>query len=398
MQTQKKAAELMKSGESCLKTHLFKWNPDYLAATPKFMEASSMFENTADYDNAMKCYEKLALCCEKKDDLAGAADAYQKIGFIILIHKKNPQTAYQYLMKSVNLFKIHGNTLKAQDMLKKLAKRCFDQNQPDLGVQIYKDIIEEMFDDENYGTGAEVITEYMNYLIDKERYPEAIETYMKHIKYLQSAKKYDHLVARAWLGIIGIHIIMGEHYIAEEKLGTFGSQITKISSSDEYSAAISLIDAIQKGDEAAFAKTLKRPIFTQIETSLHRRLNKYRIQRKDEVRKVSNPLFGSAENKLFGIPKAKSTYEEEKAPRPAKVEPAALFPPSEKVTIADEEEKIVAGLKVVEPEAVIKEEKKVEEEPKPENKKPEEPKAEEKYVEEAVPVPEEENRFGGMLT
>ena len=208
MQTQKKATQLMKSAESSLKTHLFKWSPNFLEALPKFMEASSLFENIGDYTQAIKCYERLSLCYEKQEDLYGAADAYQKIGFIILQQKKDPHTAYQYLMKSVNLFKIHGNTLKSQEMLKKLGKRCFELSYEELGVQIYKELIDDMFDDQNYGTGSEIIAPYMDFLIEKEKYTEAVEMYMKHIKYLQSVKKYDHIVARCWLGIIGIHIIL----------------------------------------------------------------------------------------------------------------------------------------------------------------------------------------------
>jgi len=252
--------------------------------------------------------------------LNAAADAYQKVGFLTLNFKKDPQAAYQCLTKAVNLFKIHGNTLKAQEMLKKLGKRCFDQGYEELGVRIYQDILDEVFEGENYGTGAEVITEYVNFLIDKGKFPEAIDAYSRHIKYLLSVKKYEHLVARAWLGIICIHIVMGEHYIAEDKLTLFGSQISKPMSSDEYRAVLNLTDAIHKGDEVLFAKTLKQPIFGQIEAALLKRLKKYVIPKK-EMAKKEDPLFGNVETrkkqKEEKKTEAKPTapLEEEKVPK-----------------------------------------------------------------------------------
>ncbi len=295
MQTQKKATEKMKSGESSLKTHIFKWSPNYLEGRTRFMEAASLFESIGDYQQASKCHEKIALCCEKTDDLSGAAEAYQKIGFLTLQHKKDPRAAYQYLIKSVNMLKIHGNTLKAQDMMKRLGKQCFDMGSDELGAQIYRELIEDMFDDQNYGTGSEIISPYLDFLIEKERYSDVISIYTKHIKYLQSVKKYEHIIARCWLGIICIHILLGEHYIADEKMGTFGSSISKISSSDEYSAAWGLLDAIQKGDEAAFQKVTRRPIFTQMESALVRKLKKFQLLKKDEQKKVTNPLFGNVD-------------------------------------------------------------------------------------------------------
>ncbi len=411
MQTKKKAIELMKSGESSLKTHIFKWNPNYLEATPKFMEASSMLENVGEYARAITCYEKLALCYEKQDDLFGAADSYQKIAFIILMQRKDPETAYQYLTKSVNLFKIHGNTLKSQEMLKKLAKRCFDQGHDDLGAKIYREIIDDIFDDQNYGTGSEVITEYLNFLIEKERYQDAIQVYMSHIKYLQSVKKYDHLVARAWLSIISIHIIMGEYYVADEKMGTFGASIAKVSGSDEYSAALSMLDAIQKGDDAAFIKVLRRPIFSQIEASLLRKLKKYTLPKKEEVKKAANPLFGSAEVK-------KQPHPQEEVKGPAAAVPGAVpghfvgatepleeikAEPGKSAPAAVKEEPVPQAsapvpVQETKPELAKEEKKEGKNEEKKEEKKPEpEP--------EPVPVPvtapaekkTEESDYGGMF-
>jgi len=437
-QMQKKAAELMKNGESSLKTHLFKWDPNYLEAIPRFMDAAPLFENVGDFTSAIKCYEKLALCYEKTDDYHGAADALQKIGFLTLKHKKDPKTAHQYMMKSVNLYKIHGNTLKAQEMMKQLGKNCFDQGHEELGSQIYKSLIEDMLDDQNYGTGSEIIPQYLDFLIEKERYSDAIAIYNAHMKYLQSIKKYDHIVARCWLGIICIHIILGEHYIAEEKMGAFGASITKISSSDEYSAALNLIDAINKGDEMMYQKVLKRPIFGQMESALVKKLKKRPLAKKEDSKKVTNALFGSAGMRkdpvpdkpmpqkeivketvkepikekpkevplLFGKPiselKAQKAAEENKnSPNSKSKEeekkPIEQLKPTEEPykSILPVEEKPVAPEKKLEELKISEEKKEVQKEEKKEEKK-EEPKPEKK--EEAAKKEEADKDFGGIFT
>lgn len=311
---QKKAQKFMKDGKSHLNTHIFKWKPNYIEAAPKFMEASTLFENVGQFDLAIQCYEKLALCHEKLDDLQGAADAYNKIGFIIMDRKKDPNAAHQYLIKSVNLFKIHGNTLKAQEMLKKLGKRCFEQHFEDLGSQIYNSLIDELFEDQNYGTGCEIIPEQLNFLIDKGKYSEAIDLYTRHIKYLKEVNKYEYMVCRSWLAIICVYVIMGEYYVAEEKLGTFGTQIEKPMNSDEYVAALNLIDSIQKKDPAAFAKCIKRPIFSQIETNLLKKLKKYNLPNQEEVKKEENPLFGNikSQEEKKDVPSVEKGNEEKK--------------------------------------------------------------------------------------
>jgi len=296
------ATKLMKAGESSLKTGIFKWKPNYLEATPKFMEASTLFENAEDYVNALKCYEKLALCSEKQEELSGAAEAYEKMGMIYIKHMKDPKAGLNLFKKAASMYKIQNNNLRAQDILKKLGKQCFEMGHEDLGGEIFKEIINELFDDQDYGTGAEIIPSYQNYLISKERYADAIMIYEKHMNYLKSIKKYPYLVERCWLSIICIHIIIGEVFIADDKMGNFSADITSIKSSDEYSAALNLIDAIQTKDSALFNKILKRPIFTQLEIELVKKLKKFKMTQKEEVKKapqLHNELFGN-----IGKPKA----------------------------------------------------------------------------------------------
>lgn len=377
--------KLMKAGEGSLKTGLFKWKPNYLEALPKFMEASGMFENAGDFANALKCYERLALCCEKQDDLAGAADAYDRMGTICMRQKKDVRTALGLFKKAGSLYKIQNNNLKAQEIMKKFAGYCFETNQEELGAEIYKEIIEELFDDQDYGTGAEVIPIYRNYLIRKEKYAEAISVYEKHIKYIKSIKKYPYIAERCWLSIVCIYIVMGEHFIADEKMSSFSADVASVRNSEEYSAALNLIDAIQKSDSVLFAKVLKRPIFTQIEIELLKKLKKCKMPAKVEARKApQNELFGNA---------AKPEAPPAKAPEPREEE--------EKKTAVQtlEEEKVV-----VNPEATEKKEEPVKEvkesaevksqEEKPLEEQAKEQKSDEKTNDQSEPSAD----YGGIFT
>ena len=390
---QKQATKLMKSGESSLKTGIFKWKPNYDEALMKFMEASSLFENCQDYVNALKCYEKLALCYEKTEELSGAAEAYEKMGMIYLKYQKDPKRALDLFNKSSSMYKINGNELKAQEILKRLGRRCFEIDFEDLGAEIYKEIINDLFDDISYGTGAEIIPVYQDYLIKKEKYAEAISIYERHIKYLTSVKKYNHIVARCWLGIISIHIVLGEYYIADEKLSVFSGTINSVKTCDEYSAALSLIDAIQRGDNDGYIKILRRPIFTQIEMELVKKLKKFKVPNPEETKKVQksdaqkDSLFGSA-----GKPK----------PKPAEdIKQAVKFPAEdikEVVKLHEEDKEIVPAESKVEANPV--EEVKSSEVKEEEQKKPIEPVSEKKPIEaDAEKKPEEQdNDYGGMFT
>eukprot|EP00826_Nyctotherus_ovalis_P009868 TRINITY_DN12612_c0_g5_i4.p1 TRINITY_DN12612_c0_g5~~TRINITY_DN12612_c0_g5_i4.p1 ORF type:complete len:289 (+),score=111.69 TRINITY_DN12612_c0_g5_i4:110-976(+) len=282
-------------------------------------------------------------------------------------------------------YKIQNNNLKAQEIMKKLAGQCFETDQEEIGAEIYKEIIEELFDDQDYGTGAEVIPIYRNYLIRKEKYAEVLSIYEKQIKYIKSIKKYPYIAERCWLSIVCIYIVMGEHFIADEKMSSFSADVTSIRSSEEYSAALNLIDAIQKGDSVLFAKVLKRPIFTQIEIELLKKLKKCKMPAKVEAKKiVQNELFGSA---------GKSDAPSAKIPEPREEE--------EKVTgqMPEENKEIVASSEATENKEEPAKETKESVEAKPQEEKSleeqvKEQKSEEKTNDQSEPSAD----YGGIFT
>lgn len=386
----KDAVKLMKAGESSLKTGIFKWKPNYLEALPKFLQAATLFENAGDYTNALKCYERLAMCQEKQEELSGAADAYESMGMIFLRHKNDPKTALGLFKKASSMYKIQGNNLKSQDILKKLAKRCFDLGYEDLGADIYKELIEELFDDQDYGTGAEIIPNYQNYLISREKYAESIATYEKHMKYLKIQNKYPYLVERCWLSIVCIYIVMGEYYIADDKMGQFSSDVKSIRSSDEYSAALNLIDALQKKDLDLFAKVLKRPIFTQIEIELLKKLRKFKMSSQEDVKKPTQKpqnegLFGSA-----GLPKVDTTSNPQ--PEAAEVKPAKFQEEDKEIPlIPPVEEKEGAPVEEIQGESQP-DKKEENQEEKPEGK------AEATNEEQTNDQPKPSSDYGGIFT
>jgi len=273
----KKAKKNFTKGEGALNTHIFKWNPDYVKAVPYYSEAATLYENLGNFDMAIKAYNKLALCNEKIDDTYNAAGAYEKIAKLTLkINPDDINSSLKFFRKAGDLYRIQGNSMKYQMLIKDLASEYQNKNEPEMAIALYKELVEDVFEEENYLTGSDLIPTYLNMLVAKNKYKEAIDIYLKHIHYIKNLKKYEYTIGRCWISIISIHLILNEVEIAEEKLMDMQNDIDK-PHTEEFQIAYSLIDYFKKGNPEDFLKFCRKPMFTQIESEIVKQLKKIRF-------------------------------------------------------------------------------------------------------------------------
>jgi hypothetical protein len=69
----KRGKELMKKGDSCLKTSLLKWSADPQEASIYYQEAGELFRDNNDPYDAKIAFKKYAECSEKVNSYHGAA-------------------------------------------------------------------------------------------------------------------------------------------------------------------------------------------------------------------------------------------------------------------------------------------------------------------------------------
>jgi len=282
-----KAQASLKRGKSCMKSSFFS-SADYLGGFEAFREASEIFIHNEKYDEAIECYEGLSICGDKLNDLYSAAEAKKSLAYIYLDHKNDPEKAEQQIQQCIEFLKLQGKLEKVQWVLTEFAKRSSKAGFTKLSEKVFNIVINSVFEESNYLDGVATIWQYSDYLIENGRYKEALDLYKKHIEYTKTKEKFNSTTAKCYLSVIAIYILLGEPYVAEEKLKELEMTCHNLISSPYYSIATTLIDSINEKDQDKFKKTIMIPIMSQLEINLLKALKKVNI--KPEV-KESEGIF-----------------------------------------------------------------------------------------------------------
>eukprot|EP00826_Nyctotherus_ovalis_P060462 TRINITY_DN8489_c0_g1_i2.p1 TRINITY_DN8489_c0_g1~~TRINITY_DN8489_c0_g1_i2.p1 ORF type:complete len:387 (+),score=129.94 TRINITY_DN8489_c0_g1_i2:119-1279(+) len=263
------------------------FKPDYLTALSCFKLAADTFARTGNSGDALDCYKNLAICSEKIDDLFGAAVAHKEAGYIHL-EKGEAEKARGEFEECVRLLNVGGKAERVQDTLIEFARRCGKMNCEKLSEEYYQEVMQSVFDSENYLDGLAVIWEYSNYLIGKAKFIKALELYNKHIEYVAGTGKYKNTIAKCGLCIVCIHLILGEPYIAEEKLRDLEQTHQELIDSPFYELGVQFIEAMNNFDQAAFNRAVLTPIMSQLEVNLLKALKKVKVEKRGEGVKLED--------------------------------------------------------------------------------------------------------------
>lgn len=108
-------------GEKNLRTSIFQWSPDYLAAAPCFENASNVYATIGDMNKARDTLVLSADYSEKANCLTTAAFTYSKVGALCSSINEHRQSAGFY-SQSAELYGLDGAIDKMADMLSRAAK------------------------------------------------------------------------------------------------------------------------------------------------------------------------------------------------------------------------------------------------------------------------------------
>lgn len=92
----KEAEKTFKEANKCMKTGLFKWNPDYLEGATLFERAAKLFKQHGVKDKAITAFLKYSLCSEKINSFYGAGEGLTEAAFL----EDDKKQSFVYLKKA----------------------------------------------------------------------------------------------------------------------------------------------------------------------------------------------------------------------------------------------------------------------------------------------------------
>lgn len=122
------AKELSSRAMKYLKTSVFNWNPDHLAAAPLFEQSAELYKQVGEYDIARALLLDAAKSHESINTLSAAAVAIVKAAKIASECQNNQKLASQHFQEAANLWAINGSLDRSADVLKQAAKELENIN------------------------------------------------------------------------------------------------------------------------------------------------------------------------------------------------------------------------------------------------------------------------------
>jgi len=406
------------------------FDPDYLSASYHFKQAAEKFMRIEDYQKAILAYDQLAFCDEKIDDLFSASEARKNLMYIYLDKIPNAEKAKLEANECIHLLQVHGKEDRVFNTKLEFARKCRNLNLDELTIYFYKDVIEMGLTEDQYLNARDAFLEYTDFLLNADKLLDALDFYNKHIEFLtkqhqKEPEKNKHIspMMKSYMGIIGIHLMLNEPFIADEKLTEIQRDHTELISSPYFEVACKLVDAANARDQEAFNKAMQTAVMSQLERSLLQKLKKVKLtipEGKPE-KIIQKPSEKNAENFKFLSENNQEQKIEKKAEKPIeKSDPSSKYIISESISFKDAKGEALKKSEIIKTEKIqeklieknLPEPEKTQEKPQenmPEKKPENIPEKEHENIPEKkhenMPEKEhenkkeeDENRFGGIFT
>jgi len=112
-----------KKGKKAITTSLFKWSADFYEGSVQFEKAAKSFAAHGLDERAQEAWLQYSDCCEKSDEMTGAAEGLQEAAFCC----KNYDLSVQLLLRADEFYKMGGYADRGLTLLKRFAKSLIDK-------------------------------------------------------------------------------------------------------------------------------------------------------------------------------------------------------------------------------------------------------------------------------
>lgn len=181
-----------KKGKKAITTGIFKWSADYFEGGIQFEKAAKSFAANGLEMRAQEAWLEYSGCCEKGDDMTGAAEGLQEAAFC----SKDYDMSIQLLTKADECYKIGGYADRGLTLMKRFAKELLEKENEAAtkkAMEVYEThLMEQVFEGDNYLLNPDIIEGYVKLQIEQKDFKGAIRTKKRFIDYLRGVGTTDH--------------------------------------------------------------------------------------------------------------------------------------------------------------------------------------------------------------
>ena len=157
-----------KKGKKAITTSLFKWSADYFEGSVQFEKAAKSFTASGLEMRAMEAWLEYSNCCEKSNDMNGAAEGLQEAAFI----SKDFDESIQLLTRADEFYKIGGYNDRGLGLMKRFAKQLVERETEQASkkaMEVYENhLMTQVFEDDNYLLHTDIVETYLKLQVEQK--------------------------------------------------------------------------------------------------------------------------------------------------------------------------------------------------------------------------------------
>lgn len=263
---QKKAEALahVNNAEKLLKTSFLqlRFKPEFDEAATEYKTAANLYRAAQSYEEAADCHVKASECYKTKGAEFHAAKQLEAAAMILKDHDQMPK-AVNMIKAAVDLYVEHGTPDTAALSLDRAAKMVTHAN-PALSVELYTKACDVREANGNPKECAESIGRAARVLLRMKRYDQALGALRKEIDFLNEAGESHGLVNKLVMGVVLVHLHMGDLVAAQQELAKAHGYYS-FADSEEAGGIAALIEAYDQGDGPGVARAARSELFRFME-------------------------------------------------------------------------------------------------------------------------------------
>ncbi|OQR93042.1 gamma-soluble NSF attachment protein [Achlya hypogyna] len=260
--------EALAKAEKLLTTSMFRWSPDYMAASPYLEKAAEAFRAGQALDRAAKTFVRLAEVQHKNGAVFRAAMHMETAAKIHLQYApKQPAPAMQYYQLGSAYYSEMGELGKAAEMLLKGATALEAVGMMDV-KHLYLEACDLMETQDKPHFAVDTFRKTAAFLIKRKDYADAVGNYERQIALFRSMGQKENMY-KCFASIVVLKCAM-QDVIAADQAYMAHLQDDGFLSSDECALSEDLIGALKRSDDALLQVVLKKPTWQYLDTSIGR--------------------------------------------------------------------------------------------------------------------------------
>eukprot|EP00051_Salpingoeca_urceolata_P019534 m.286198 g.286198 ORF g.286198 m.286198 type:complete len:316 (-) comp19437_c2_seq2:975-1922(-) len=262
----KQARALLAEAQKCEKTTMFKWKPDWEAASVAYDKAAMQFKLGKDFIKAREVYMMACNAHQQYNALFHAAKALEGAAACAKESKAHADSA-ELTIRASHLYRQNGTPEAACTALEKAAKASVACGNEEQAAEMYFDIYDMRHDEDKPRQCKDPLAKALQICLRTKKYERAAEMSAHQVSLMHEIGNAD-LYAKSVLTAVTIALLRGDYVAAEKLYESCVQRNPAVAHSDEVKLADQVLTAFDEGDDERLQELTKDRLYTFIDNEV----------------------------------------------------------------------------------------------------------------------------------